>query len=108
MAKWVYVVSTNCKVAGKEADFNKWYDTVHIPDVLATPGFVSAQRYEVKDPAPGKARFVAMYNIETDDIGKTLATLGEDMKKVRAAGRMTDLIDIVDRVLCKQTSAMKK
>ncbi len=108
MAKWVYVVGTNCKVAGKETDFNRWYDTVHLPDVLLTPGFLGAERYEVKDPAPGKARFIAVYTIETDDIDKTLADIGETMKRVRATGRLTDLVDVVDRSICKMISALKK
>lgn len=108
MAKWVYVVGTNCKDAAKAKEFNHWYDTIHLPDVVATPGFISAERFEVKDPAPGKPKFIALYNIETDDIDKTMAGLGEAMKKVRSAGRMTDLLEIVDRALCKQTSALKK
>jgi len=33
------VVMTN-PTTGKEAGFNEWYNTHHIPDVLNVPGFV--------------------------------------------------------------------
>jgi len=28
-----------------EADWNRWYDTVHLPDALACPGVLSGRRY---------------------------------------------------------------
>ena len=28
-----------------EADWNHWYDTVHLPDALACPGVLSGRRY---------------------------------------------------------------
>jgi hypothetical protein len=29
----------------QEADWNRWYDTVHLPDALACPGVLSGRRY---------------------------------------------------------------
>jgi hypothetical protein len=31
--------------ASVEADWNRWYDTVHVPDVLACPGVLGGRRY---------------------------------------------------------------
>jgi hypothetical protein len=31
--------------ASVEADWNRWYDEVHVPDVLACPGVRGGQRY---------------------------------------------------------------
>jgi hypothetical protein len=31
--------------AAVEADWNRWYDEVHVPDVLACPGVVAGRRY---------------------------------------------------------------
>ena len=39
MAKHFFVALTN-PVPGKEAEFNKFYDEIHVPDVLAAPGWV--------------------------------------------------------------------
>lgn len=32
-------------VAGCEQEFNAWYESVHLPEILALPSFVSATRY---------------------------------------------------------------
>jgi len=42
--KFVQVVFSN-PVEGKEDEFNEWYDNVHVPELLAVPGMVSATRY---------------------------------------------------------------
>jgi hypothetical protein len=36
-------------IAGREADFEAWYDDQHVPDVLRVEGFVGAQRFAI-DP----------------------------------------------------------
>ena len=38
-------------VAGREDEFNRWYDGQHLPDMLAVPGFVSGQRFALTDVA---------------------------------------------------------
>ena len=66
MAKHVFVVLTN-PTADKEAEYNRWYDTVHLPDVCAIPGITSARRFKLNS-AEGAHRYLALYEIETDDI----------------------------------------
>lgn len=34
-----------------EADWNRWYDEVHLPDALACPGVLSGRRYVTARPA---------------------------------------------------------
>jgi hypothetical protein len=47
------------------AEYNTWYDEVHLRDVVALDGFVSARRLApVTDGEP----FVALYEIECDDL----------------------------------------
>ena len=40
----LYVVQAN-PVAGKEREFEQWYDNQHLQDVIDLPGFVAARRY---------------------------------------------------------------
>jgi hypothetical protein len=47
-----------------EGEFNDWYDFEHIPQRLATPGFLSAQRYV---SLGGWPRYGACYDLETPD-----------------------------------------
>jgi len=84
MAKYQLVVLTNA-AKGKDAEFNEWYDTQHIPDVLQIAGFTGAQRYKLQ-PAAGQTNwsYLAIYDVETDDPAKTM----EAMQAHAAAGKM--------------------
>jgi hypothetical protein len=80
MAKYTFMVLTN-PVEGQEDTNNDWYTNRHLADVLNVPGFVSAQRFKLADAQRGGStqpwRYLALYQIETDDLTKTLATLSE-------------------------------
>ena len=66
-------------VAGREDEYNSWYDDRHLDDVLQVEGFVSAQRFRLSNqtvPAGSSAsQYLAIYEMETDDVDKTLAAL---------------------------------
>ena len=108
MDKWILTVGTNCSDPEKEKEFNDWYDKIHLPDVLETPGFIGATRYENPDPQEGEAKFLAIYEIETDDIDAFMKVNAENLAKKREQGRFTDLLVIVNRGLYRQTSALYK
>lgn len=44
-----------------DREFNHWYNEIHIPEVLACPGWLTARRYECLD---GEPRYLALYNLE--------------------------------------------
>ena len=74
MAKYKYLVITNA-VAGKEAEFNDWYTQQHLSDVLKVPGFEAAQRFEVTGQSALPGKYVAIYEMETDNPEATLQDL---------------------------------
>jgi hypothetical protein len=95
MGKHTFVVMTN-PTAGKEDEFNEWYNKQHIPDVLNVPGFVSGQRFQIADAQmsreAGKGyKYLAIYEIETDDLAGTL-------KELRARGGTPEIVasDAID------------
>jgi hypothetical protein len=61
---------------GREADYHAWYGA-HLREVLALPGFRSAQRFRLAKAlgAEGPFSFVAIYEVETDDIDGAMAEL---------------------------------
>ncbi len=63
-------------VAGREAEYNAWYNEQHIPDVLRVPGFVAAQRFKLPEEADKPPRYVALYEMQTDDPDALTAELG--------------------------------
>ena len=108
MAKWLLVVYTDSADPLREAEFNEWYDKVHLPDVLPAPGLVRATRYVNTDPNPGPGKFLATYEIESDDIDKTMATLQERLAKLREQGRYSDLLVRVSMATYRQISSQTK
>ncbi len=109
MEKWLLVVRTNCTDESREAEFNKWYDEVHVPDVMATPGIVRANRYMSEELGSYEAgKYLAVYEIETDDINKTLKTLSERVNEAFAKGRLTTLIRAVSFGVFKPLSSFTK
>jgi hypothetical protein len=80
MPKYLFLAFTN-PTEGQEDEFNRWYDNQHIPDVIDVPGFVSARRFRLDDyqyplnQVENRHRYLALYEIETDDVAKTLEEL---------------------------------
>ena len=77
MANFTFVVLTNPR-EGQEDDYNRWYNDVHVPDVLRVPGFVAVQRFRLCDalsPDGFDFRYLALYEIETEDIVSTSRAL---------------------------------
>ena len=65
MATYLVVVLSN-PVEGSEAEFDEWYERVHLDEVMATAGFRSAQRFhlEAQRGSPSAHDYLALY--ETD------------------------------------------
>ena len=50
--------------AAMEEEFNAWYDTEHLPERLAIPGFRSARRW-VADGKAGEGKYLATYELDS-------------------------------------------
>ncbi|MCB2073444.1 MAG: hypothetical protein H6917_14960 [Novosphingobium sp.] len=77
MAKYVMVVPT-VPVAGQDADYNSWYDDVHVGEVCSVPGINSCRRFDAEpgaSPNEPPSPYLAIYEIETDDIDGVVAEL---------------------------------
>jgi hypothetical protein len=48
-----------------ESEFNDWYDTDHVPERLAIPGFLAAKRYECIEGWP---RYLAIYDLANPEV----------------------------------------
>jgi hypothetical protein len=85
--KYKLVIFTNA-VEGKDKEFNDWYQNTHLQQIVSIKSFAQAQRFRFHtNIVPGSAnpsRYMAVYDIETDDIGASLAA----MNALAASGRM--------------------
>jgi hypothetical protein len=102
MENWILAVDTNSSDRSREQEFNDWYDRIHLPDVLSIAEVLRASRYERKDPVEGQGKFVALYEIETDDIERMWETIQEKAGEWRRQGRISELLEIVSTAFCRQ------
>lgn len=72
MQRYKLVALSSAK-KGRESDYNDWYDKNHLPDMLKIPGFLSAERFV--SVFPGPYSYVAIYEIETDDLDAAIAEI---------------------------------
>lgn len=77
MAKYLLVVPSSAH-AGKDDEYNRWYDETHLGDLLKIPGVKTGTRYNADPASPNtpEANYLAIYEIETDDPGQVMAELG--------------------------------
>lgn len=83
-------------VAGREAEYNKWYNEQHLADLLNIPGIPAARRFkackENLRPGPAPAPYLAIYEIETDNLQGVLDGIGQRRGTPQMV--MSDAIDM--------------
>lgn len=78
MAKFK-LVALSTPVAGKEDEFHDWYQNKHLPEIVALPGGVGAQRYKLVAKLMGADpnQYLAIYDVEIDDPMQFLGAMGQ-------------------------------
>ena len=80
MADYIYLVQMDIRAA-LEDEFNRIYDTEHVPNILKAPGVHSCTRYRLESTnAPGMARYAAVYAIDSPDVPSSTGWLAESEK----------------------------
>jgi hypothetical protein len=86
LSRYRFVVLSN-PVPGREDEFNEWYDQHHLREILAIPGIKSGQRFHRSDAQVSPSHpyeYLAVYEIETDDIAAVIAGLSDSSGRVRS------------------------
>jgi hypothetical protein len=84
MPKGIMYVETMPVSRDREADYHKWYNETHLPQITSVEGIVSARRFA---PTDGTGPFIAIYELDCDDLDAAVQRLGE----LGASGKMTGL-----------------
>jgi len=81
---YYYFVFSDPAEPGQEAEYNRWYDHQHAPDVVAVPGFVTAQRYVAAETQlrnnPLPAKYLVVYKVVTDDLAAVQAEVSRRLQ----------------------------
>jgi len=85
---------------GREEEYHHWYQNIHLHEVMQLPGFKSGQRYRLATALAEHETFpfLAIYEVETDDIESVLAEM-----KSRAG---TERLSISDALAPKAYAVM--
>ena len=84
-----------CADPAREADFNKWYDTVHIPDVLETPGVIAGHRFHNPNAEDETRRHVIVYEIDNEDTPGTFAKISKNIAS-KPKDRLIDYMKVTN------------
>jgi hypothetical protein len=96
--RYVFLAFTNPTTAAQEPEFNKWYDEQHLADVINVPGFTGARRFRLAstqfqfNTQQQEHRYLAMYEIETDDIARVMEDLASRVGTPEVV--MVDAVDM--------------
>lgn len=67
MDEYLYLVQMDIPPA-LEADFNRIYDTQHVPEISKVPGVLGVKRYVLDKPSPGAPKYAAIYRVSSPDV----------------------------------------
>jgi hypothetical protein len=84
MPKGIIYLETMPVSADREAEYHKWYNDTHLAEICSVDGIVSARRFA---PTDGKGPFIAIYELDCDDLDSVVQRLGE----LGASGKMSSL-----------------
>jgi hypothetical protein len=107
---WLMMVKTQNTNPAKDGDFNDWYNKVDIPDVLEVPGYMRARRgfgqvipeFPTPDLQGDKGKYIALYNIKTANMDKTIIDMLMASWEMEKEGHSTNLLKVTERVYFHQ------
>lgn len=93
--EWLMMVKSRNLDPARTAEFDRWYNDIDIPDVLAVPGYERARRGH---GVTGDRPYVALYTIGSRDIDKTIIAMLMASWRMDQVGRGTPLIKVTERL----------
>lgn len=75
------VVLTDNLDPERDVEFNRWYDTVHVPEIMEVGTYRRARRYRLGNVTPGP-RFLAIYETDWDDPVAAHRPMQENLPKM--------------------------
>ncbi len=101
-ARGVLIVFTNCTDEARHEEFNRWYEDIHIPDILGTGAFHTAYRYESVELSDINARYLAIYETDNPDPAKAQAEIVKVRPEWHRRGRSFDATELVSALTARR------
>ncbi len=78
----------------READYHRWYDTMHGPDALAYGSFREMRRYRAIGPGDANTPYLALWNGDYVNEAEAWGHIRPLAEKMRVAGRLDDIASV--------------
>lgn len=79
----IWIVAMDFNNQEKEEEFNEWYNSIHVPEVLSAPGVLAATRYTATGPTQGLTRYIAVYEFDSEETVKKAMSSKEMSSAIR-------------------------
>lgn len=91
--------------AGKEDEFNRWYDEVHLPDSIANGSFTAMHRYEAIGPGHRAGAYLSVAEADYGSEAEAWASVRPKAHALHQAKRIDDLyrVDFATMLLTVDT-----
>jgi hypothetical protein len=91
MSEWLYQVEVDRIDPEVEDEWNRWYDTVHVPEMTTCPGWLSGTRYVTEEN--GVRRYVCLYELDGPE-----ALQSKEFQSLRGWGKFQPHVHHVARL----------
>ena len=75
----------------RDAEWNEWLNTIHIPDMVDSGAFANASRWVRTQPARFGPNYLTVYDVTLSDINEAVGLSGAAMAPAREKGRLLDV-----------------
>jgi hypothetical protein len=93
---------TNCTDRAHEAEFNKWYDTIHLPDILGSGLATQGSRFADADRESGNPSYLALYELPGTDLERINQAFADQVRRLHERSRMFPHFQIVRRSMWRR------
>lgn len=107
MNKYAMNFYTRCTDPAREKEFNSWYSHTHLPALRLAKGLTSARRYICTDISC-KAKYLAVYEFETEDIQESLRSFFRIVRQSFETGSHIDCIESISSVNTPKVACFKE
>lgn len=91
-------VESKCSDPQHEAEWHEWYNTVHVPDMLASGLYYAAYRFEIAARTEGRGHYLALYETNRDPAKAHRAFWEEFRPRWIASGRVIDTMRVTSAI----------
>ena len=88
-------------VAGREAEFEEWFQLEHLPERIAIPGFLMGRRYEAVSADRSYFHFYVIRSVKAPKSDAYIARVNEPTPLTRTV--MSEITKNVFRTVCRRT-----